>query len=132
MLRDPRGDLILDAFEVVSVIPGSPADGHLQPGDLLVAMDGEPFRTATALRPEQPLLLHQGTRSLEMDAANGPTWRRAGDACPSTSSAPPPLPLSLKIRRRRPSYAPSRPAARCARTRSTRWTSTPPSPPARS
>src|SRR5690606_18759744 len=47
-LLDANGDLIHDCFEVLSVIPGSPADGHLKTGDLLVAMDGGLFRTALA------------------------------------------------------------------------------------
>lgn len=67
-LLDSNGDLAFDCFEIVAVIPGSPADGHLQVGDLLVAMDGDIFRTALNLRPQAPLLQFQETRSLEMDA----------------------------------------------------------------
>jgi hypothetical protein len=65
---DEKGDLIFDCFEVVAVIPGSPADGHLQKGDLLVAMDGDLFRTALALRPQAPVWQFQESRGLEMDA----------------------------------------------------------------
>ncbi len=66
-LQDARGDLLFDCFEVIDVIPGSPADGHLQKGDLLIAMDGGLFRTALSLRPDRPLWKHQGSRALEID-----------------------------------------------------------------
>ena len=68
VLLDADGELAFPCFEVVSVSPDSPADGHLLPGDLLLAMDGRPFRTALALRPDNPAWQHQGARSLEMDA----------------------------------------------------------------
>jgi hypothetical protein len=67
-LLDEKGDLIFDCFEVLAVIPGSPADGHLKKGDLLVAMDGDFFRTALALRPQAPAWQFQESRGLEMDA----------------------------------------------------------------
>lgn len=67
-LLDEKGDLIFDCFEVLAVIPGSPAEGQLQKGDLLVAMDGDIFRTALALRSQAPVWQHQETRGLEMDA----------------------------------------------------------------
>ncbi len=67
-LLDANGDLLFDCFEVVDVIPGSPAEGHLQKGDLLLAMDGGRFVTAGALRPDQPLWKFQDLRSLEVDA----------------------------------------------------------------
>lgn len=67
-LLDSNGDLVFDCFEVVAVIPGSPAEGNLQAGDLLVSMDGDLFRTALNLRPQAALLQFQETRSLEMDA----------------------------------------------------------------
>ena len=67
-LLDAKGELTIDCFEVVDVIPGSPADGHLRAGDLLVAMDGQRFLTAAALHPDRPPLMHQQTRGLEMDA----------------------------------------------------------------
>lgn len=67
-LLDAKGELLFDCFEVLAVIPGSPAEGQLQKGDLLVAMDGDVFRTALALRPQAPAWKFQDTRSLEMDA----------------------------------------------------------------
>ncbi len=67
-LCDAKGELLFDCFEVIDVIAGSPAEGHLQKGDLLLALDGSTFRTSLALRPEQAPWKHQGTRSLEMDA----------------------------------------------------------------
>jgi hypothetical protein len=67
-LVDAKGELLLDCFEVVDVIPNSPAEGHLQKGDLLLAMDGGVFVTSGALRPDQPAWKFQDTRSLEMDA----------------------------------------------------------------
>ncbi len=67
-LLDANGELMFDCFEIIAVMPGSPADGHLQAGDLLIAMDGGLFRTAGALRMNQPLWKHQLSRGLEIDA----------------------------------------------------------------
>lgn len=65
---DAQGELLVDCFEVLDVIPGSPAEGQLHAGDLLVAMDGQPFTTAGKIRPDQPRWQHQMTRGLEIDA----------------------------------------------------------------
>jgi hypothetical protein len=67
-LLDAKSELMLDCFEVVDVIPGSPADGRLRKGDLLVAMDGQRFLTGGALHLDRPAWKHQETRGLEMDA----------------------------------------------------------------
>ena len=68
-LLDSEGELIRNAFEVVEVMPGSPADGHLQQGDLLLAMSGKEFLTSNMLRHGLPKWQHQESRSLELHAA---------------------------------------------------------------
>lgn len=61
------GQLVVNAFEVLAVHPGSPADGHLHVGDFLIRADGELFLSGVELRGEPQLEL-QGTRSLELHA----------------------------------------------------------------
>lgn len=68
-LLDSEGELIRNAFEVVEVIPGSPADGHLQCGDLLLAMSGKEFLSSHVFRYGLPMWQHQDRRSLELHAA---------------------------------------------------------------
>lgn len=68
ILTDKTGELLANAFEVINVIPGSPADGFLQKGDLLLAMDGTPFQTASALRHRLGKYQYQESRGLEMHA----------------------------------------------------------------
>lgn len=68
LLLDPDGNLVLDAFEVVSVSENSPAYGHVQSGDLLLAMDGEIFKTSTRLFDGEIRYHHQERRGLEMHA----------------------------------------------------------------
>ena len=51
-LQTKDGELGLSAIEVVSIIPGSPADGHLQIGDLIIAIEDEYIKPGKSYRPE--------------------------------------------------------------------------------
>lgn len=68
ILVNDKGELTTNAFEVLHVIPGSPADGHLKTGDLLLGMNGESFQTASALRHPLGNYQFQDSRGLEMHA----------------------------------------------------------------
>lgn len=68
LLTNTEGDLIINAFEVLHVAPGSPADGHLKEGDLILEMNGKTFQASSSLRfPDGPYQF-QEERSLEMHA----------------------------------------------------------------
>lgn len=67
VLKDSSGALYANAFEVIDVLPGSPAAGHLQPGDILVAMDGKSFLSATEMKLDPPRRIPQ-TRGLQLHA----------------------------------------------------------------
>lgn len=76
LLRDRQGEPYLNAIEVVDVLAGSPAEGHLKPGDLIFAIDGTSLLSASDLKLDQDYQ-HLHTRSLELhlgqliDAAEG-------------------------------------------------------------
>ncbi len=61
------GGLIHNALEVRTVHAGGPADGHLQVGDLILEMEGEPLRSAQSTYPDREILARD-TRGLEMHA----------------------------------------------------------------
>jgi len=63
VLKNGAGELLANALEVVDVLPGSPSEGHLKPGDLIVAIDGKSLISAKDL-DISPALKHQGARSL--------------------------------------------------------------------
>ena len=67
ILKDTSGALFANSFEVIDVLPGSPAEGHLKPGDLMMAMGGKSFTSATKLKLNPPHK-HQGSRSLALHA----------------------------------------------------------------
>ncbi|QQL46173.1 DUF6288 domain-containing protein [Sulfuriroseicoccus oceanibius] len=67
LVKDNTGAIFLNCFEVKDVLPGSPAEGKLQPGDLIVAMEGKSFVTASRLKLPQPYRF-QDKRSLEIHA----------------------------------------------------------------
>jgi hypothetical protein len=52
-LRGQDGKLALQAMEVTAVVPGSPADGRLFPGDLIFNFMEQPILDASEYRPEQ-------------------------------------------------------------------------------
>jgi len=67
--------LTCSAFEVLEVLKGSPAEGRLKKGDLLIEMDGQRFKTAVTLGKDYGWPLYK--RNLEvhagelLDAAEG-------------------------------------------------------------
>lgn len=65
ILKDTSGMLFANAFEVIDVLPGSPAEGHLKTGDLLLAMQGQSFKSAQKLDFNYH---HQNRRSLALHA----------------------------------------------------------------
>lgn len=67
LLRTAEGELFANAFEVLEVLPGSPAEGHLQPGDLIVGMEDQSLLSAEQVELPEPYH-HQGTRSLALHA----------------------------------------------------------------
>jgi len=67
-LVDADGNLIVNSFSVKHVIPGSPADGHLQEGDLLLALNGHPFLTSDEARGDKKPWVMQYKRSLALGA----------------------------------------------------------------
>lgn len=70
-----------DGVEVVQVAPGSQAEGLLQSGDIIVAVNGEPVRLATDLTVQTTraatgeklwLTVRRDTAKLDVDVAVGP------------------------------------------------------------
>lgn len=66
IFRDVDGDLVYNVMEVKEVISGSPADGFLKEGDLIVGMQGTPLLSASALTHRLGEYQHQAVRGLEM------------------------------------------------------------------
>ncbi len=64
-LRSLTGELALTAAEVVSVAPGSPADGHLQAGDLIIGIEGEMLKSGNQYRPGWDFM-HKDARELQL------------------------------------------------------------------
>jgi PDZ domain-containing protein len=69
--------------QVTAVVAGTPADGHLQPGDVITAIDGTPTPTNTALVAALTAL-HAGD-VVKLTVKSGPTTRAE-----SVRLAPPP------------------------------------------
>ena len=67
VLQSASGQLGLQAMEVVHVVPGSPAEGHLLPGDLLIKFMGEPIRDAGEYEPETQFV-HKNRRDIQVQA----------------------------------------------------------------
>ncbi|GAA5497292.1 hypothetical protein Rhal01_03485 [Rubritalea halochordaticola] len=66
-LCDQDGSLIWNHFEVVTVKPGSPADGVLKPGDRILAMDGEYLKGSQRCMLDRELG-NRNVRGLELHA----------------------------------------------------------------
>ncbi|MCH7227376.1 DUF6288 domain-containing protein [Haloferula sp. A504] len=65
VIQSQTGELALAAAEVVSVAEGSPADGHLREGDLIVGIDGEFLKSGNAYRPDWDFM-HKDRRELQL------------------------------------------------------------------
>jgi hypothetical protein len=64
-LRSLSGELALTAAEVVSIAPGSPADGHLQTGDLIIGIEGELLKSGNQYRPSWNFM-HKDAREIQL------------------------------------------------------------------
>lgn len=64
-LRSLSGELALTAAEVVSIAPGSPADGHLQIGDIIIGIEGEMLQSGNQYRPGWDFM-HKDARELQL------------------------------------------------------------------
>lgn len=59
------GTLALNAAEVMQIAPGSPADGHLQVGDLIIGIEGEMLKSGNQYRPDWKFM-HKDARELQL------------------------------------------------------------------
>jgi hypothetical protein len=64
-LRSMSGELALTAAEVVSIAPGSPADGHLQIGELIIGIEGEMLKSGNQYRPGWDFM-HKDAREIQL------------------------------------------------------------------
>ncbi len=64
-IRTADGKLGLPAAEVVQIAPGSPSEGHLQLGDLIVGVEGEMLKSGDDYRPEWKFM-HKNSRMLQL------------------------------------------------------------------
>ena len=64
-LRSLSGELALNAAEVVSVAPGSPAEGHLRVNDLIIGIEGEMLKSGNQYRPGWDFM-HKDARELQL------------------------------------------------------------------
>lgn len=64
-IRAISGELALTAAEVVSIAPRSPADGYLQPGDLIIAIEGEMLQSGNQYRPDWEFM-HKDAREIQL------------------------------------------------------------------
>lgn len=62
-----NGELKINAFEILAVDPAGPLGGKLQPGDYLIAINGQKFISGAKL-PEAKEIAINDTRSLELHA----------------------------------------------------------------
>jgi len=64
-LRSMTGELALNAAEVVAIAPGSPAEGHLLTGDLIIGIEGEMLKSGNQYRPGWDFM-HKDARELQL------------------------------------------------------------------
>lgn len=64
-IQDAAGELALTAAEVIQVAPGSPADQHLQLGDLIIGIEGEMLQSGNQYRPDWHFM-HKDARELQL------------------------------------------------------------------
>lgn len=64
-LRSMTGELALTAAEVVQIAPGSPAEGQLQTGDLIIGIEGEMLKSGNQYRPDWNFM-HKDARELQL------------------------------------------------------------------
>ncbi len=66
-LKDSEGRIFRDGLEVVEVMKGSPAEGLVKVGDVIIGMDGEALKDALLIEPETAYKT-KDARSLAMHA----------------------------------------------------------------
>lgn len=64
-IKTVEGGLGLTAAEVVQIAPGSPAEGHLEIGDLIIGIEGETLKSGSSYRPEWSFM-HKDRRELQI------------------------------------------------------------------
>lgn len=64
-IQTENGGLGLNAAEVVQIAPGSPSEGHLQLGDLIVGIEGEMLKSGEEYRPEWKFM-HKSSRMFQL------------------------------------------------------------------
>ena len=67
-LQDPNGEPIANMYVVTQVIEGSPAEKYVKEGDVILGMDGQPFKTSLSLDVPYGPYQHQDRRGLDMHA----------------------------------------------------------------
>lgn len=67
-MQDPNGEPVANLYVVTQVIEGSPAEKYVKEGDLILGIDGHPFKTALSLDVPYGPYQHQERRGLDMHA----------------------------------------------------------------
>ena len=67
-LLDPNGDPVANVYVVTQVIEGSPAEKYVNKGDVILGIDGHPFKTSLSLDVPYGPYQFQDSRGLDMHA----------------------------------------------------------------
>lgn len=67
-LLDPNGDPVTNVYVITQVIEGSPAEKYVKEGDVILGMDGIPFKTSLSLDVPYGPYQFQDSRGLDMHA----------------------------------------------------------------
>lgn len=67
-MLDPNGEPVANLYTVTQVIEGSPAEKYVKEGDLILGIDGHPFKTSQSLDVLYGPYQHQDRRGLDMHA----------------------------------------------------------------
>lgn len=67
-MLDPAGEPVANLYTVTQVIEGSPAEKYVKEGDLILGIDGQPFKTSLSLDVLYGPYQHQERRGLDLHA----------------------------------------------------------------
>ncbi len=67
-MLDPTGEPVANLYMVTQVIEGSPAEKYVKEGDLILGIDGQPFKTSLSLDVLYGPYQHQERRGLDLHA----------------------------------------------------------------
>lgn len=67
-MLDPNGEPVTNLYMVTQVIEGSPAEKYVKEGDLILGIDGQPFKTSQSLDVPYGPYQFQNSRGLDMHA----------------------------------------------------------------